>query len=68
MGFAGAFPPYDFLVKKFRKAKDFETAFKLRKPKSNGRKAKARNHLHPRWGGDLEWRMQKRRKSRLGLR
>jgi pyruvate-formate lyase-activating enzyme len=52
IGFAGAFPPYDFLVKKFRKAKDFETAFKLRKPKAYHRKAKARNHLHPRWGGD----------------
>ena len=33
IGYGGAFPPYDGLVKKFSRAKDFEEAFRLRPEK-----------------------------------
>ncbi len=69
VGFAGAFPPYDYLVRKFQRAKSFERAFRLRKLQpGRRRKRPARNHLHPRWNGDLDWRLQKQRRSRLALR
>jgi hypothetical protein len=66
VGFAGAFPPYSTLVRKMQRAKDFERAFHLRKPKR--RATRAKNHVHPRWGGDLDWRLQGKRKLRLGPR
>ena len=65
MGFAGAFPPYDFLVRKFNRARTFEAAFRLRKPRPGRRRHLARNQVRPRWGGDLDWRMQNQRKLRL---
>jgi len=68
MGFAGAFPPYEYLVRKLRRASRFDTAFRLRKAKAGRRRKKARNHIRPRWGGDLDWRMQKQRKLRLDRR
>lgn len=68
IGFAGAFPPYEFLARKFRKAKNFNAAFKLRRPKPGRRRKRARNHISPRWGGDLDWRMQRQRESRLARR
>lgn len=65
IGFAGAFPPYDYLLRKFQRARSFKTAFRLRKPRPGKRRRPARNHINPRWNGDLDWRMQKQRKSRL---
>ena len=38
LGYSGAFPPYEGLVKKFSKAKDFCEAFSLREPKQIKRK------------------------------
>lgn len=67
MGFAGAFPPYSALVQKFRRARCFETAFKLRRPRSNHHRVPLRRQV-PRYGGDLDWRLQQERKSRLALR
>jgi hypothetical protein len=32
IGYGGAFPPYDALIKKFEKARDFDEAFRLRPP------------------------------------
>jgi hypothetical protein len=66
MGFAGAFPPYDFLVRKFRRARSFHTAFRLRKRRESKSAIRPRNMIHPRYGGDLDWRLQKQRNSRLG--
>jgi hypothetical protein len=66
MGFAGAFPPYAALVRKFTRARSFATAFKLRKPRAFHRGRVPRNQITPRYGGDLDWRMQKQRKLRLG--
>lgn len=37
IGYGGAFPPYDGLIKKFVKAKDFEEAFTLRPVKSENK-------------------------------
>ena len=68
MGFSGAFPPYAALVRKFQRSMDFEAAFKLRKPKNHKPQHPARNHVNPRWNGDLDWRLQKQRESRLGRR
>ncbi len=67
LGFAGAFPPYEKLVRKIRRARSFDTAFKLRKRKEKKTKSKAKNQLNPRYGGDLDWRKQKQRRLRLGL-
>lgn len=68
LGFAGAFPPYEGLVRKIRKARDFEEAFRLRKPRARRRRHPARNHIHPRWNGDLDWRLQTQRRLRLAPR
>ncbi|MGH9917699.1 MAG: hypothetical protein ACRD6W_02320, partial [Nitrososphaerales archaeon] len=68
LGFAGAFPPYERLARKFGRARSFETAFRLRKPRGHIRRKPLRNQIRPRYGGDLDWRLQKQRKSRLGLR
>jgi len=68
IGFAGAFAPYDYLTAKFRRSKSFHVAFRLRKPRSGKRRKRARNHVNPRWNGDLDWRMQKQRRLRLARR
>ena len=68
IGFAGAFPPYGYLARKFQRSRDFDEAFRLRKVRKGKRRKPARNHVHPRWNGDLDWRMQRQRKSRLGRR
>ncbi len=68
IGFAGAFPPYDYLARKFGRAKDFSAAFTLRSPRPGKHRKSARNHINPRWGGDLDWRMQQQRESRLARR
>jgi len=65
MGFAGAFPPYEYLVHKFQRARDFQTAFRLRKVRPGNRRKRARNQINPRWNGDLDWRLQRQRKLRL---
>jgi hypothetical protein len=67
MGFAGAFPPYNYLVHKFQRARSFHTAFRLRKRRTTKSTVRARNTINPRYGGDLDWRMQKQRNLRLGL-
>ena len=51
LGYAGAFPPYEGLVKKFSKAKDFYEAFSLREPKEEKKKV----IKHVRWSGSLYW-------------
>ncbi len=68
MGFAGAFPPYEYLVHKLRRARSFETAFRLRKRRVHGPSVRPRRTSIPRYGGDLDWRMQKQRNLRLGRR
>lgn len=53
LGFAGAFPPYEGLVKKLRRAKDFDQAFSLR-----ARRWKARGkprRKNPRYAGPVDW-------------
>lgn len=65
LGFAGAFPPYEKLIQKFRRARSFDSAFRLRKRRDGHRRKIARNQIRPRYGGDLDWRLQKQRKSRL---
>ncbi len=67
LGYAGAFPPYEGLVRKLQAAKDFSEAFSLRPPKSKADRETARNHLNPRWKGDLDWRSVNR-KSKLTAR
>lgn len=66
LGFAGAFPPYEKLVRKFQNANSFDSAFRLRKKRDGHRRVPLRNQIRPRYGGDLDWRMQKERNSRLG--
>ncbi len=61
LGFAGAFPPHAGLVAKFTKAQGFAEAFALRAASS--RPSPARNHLHPRWKGALDWRNRSRHRS-----
>ena len=72
IGYAGAFPPYQGLVNKFNRAKDFYEAFELRdkgetKPPDfliqqdldvNGTAngAKSRTRTQSRLGGGLDWR------------
>lgn len=68
IGFSGAFPPYAYLVGKFARAKDFHKAFQLRKRRSARRRRPARNHIRPRWGGDLDWKLQRKRELRLNRR
>jgi hypothetical protein len=79
IGFAGAFPPYEGLVDKFNRAKDFHDAFELRdrsgmRPPDalkeqdldiNGATAKVQSRL----GGSLDWRessMLQEERSQLG--
>jgi hypothetical protein len=52
LGFAGAFPPYEGLVKKFSRARDFHEAFSLWKAR---KRKKARSKV-ARWAGGLDWR------------
>lgn len=52
LGFAGAFPPYKGLIKKFLKAKDFYDAFSLKMPKKVGKNPRKPS----RWAGGLYWR------------
>jgi len=62
LGFSGAFPPYEGLVKKFQHAESFEKAFELWPP---GFKKKMTGRVYPgahiarktmRFGGNLDWR------------
>ena len=53
LGFAGAFPPYEGLVKKFTRARDFHEAFSLRKAKITPAKKKLKR---AKWAGGLNWR------------
>jgi len=69
IGYAGAFPPYEGLVKKFNQAKDFQEAFQLREirekkaPKFlqeqdldiNGNEGRVGGHVSRLFGG-LDWR------------
>lgn len=52
LGYGGAFPPYEGLVKKFSEAKNFYEAFSLREPKRGKRKT----NKCARWAGGLYWR------------
>jgi hypothetical protein len=45
IGYGGAFPPYDGLVKKFKKARNFEEAFGLRSDKGLTSRPKARKSI-----------------------
>ncbi len=70
IGYAGAFPPYEGLVDKFSRAKDFHDAFELREksPKGapdflkqqdqdiNGNEAAGKARMQARLGGSLDWR------------
>jgi len=68
LGFFGVFPPYEGLVKKFNKAKNFDEAFKLRPPRPHDKLEKNNDKLLrdtnivnkakeiPKWGGSLFWR------------
>ncbi|HZY93749.1 MAG TPA: hypothetical protein VFE98_02680 [Candidatus Bathyarchaeia archaeon] len=65
LGFSGAFPPYQGLVKKFLHAESFHDAFKLWPRGYKKRMAKRLRHTSPgdhiarktmRFGGNLDWR------------
>ncbi len=65
LGFSGAFPPYEGLVKKFMKAESFHDAFKLWPLGYKKRMAKRLHHTSSgehiaskqmRFGGNLDWR------------
>jgi len=60
LGFAGAFPPYEGLVEKFSRAKDFHEAFSL----WGTRKGKKAKRKVARWAGGLDWRKQTQKHSR----
>ena len=53
MGFSGAFPPYRALVEKFTKAKDFDSAFSMRKVGCTKRRS-TRVKVE-RYAGTLDW-------------
>ena len=53
MGYAGAFPPYDALVRKVTNARTFREAFELAKPKTFEHKNTRRRN--PRYAGPLDW-------------
>jgi len=65
LGFSGAFPPYQGLLKKFMRAESFEEAFKLWPRGFKKRMAKRLRHTSSgehiasktmRFGGNLDWR------------
>jgi hypothetical protein len=62
LGAGGVFPPYEGLIKKIKKAKDFNEAFSLDSPKARKPLDAGENkgfHLQGckhRWGGNLDWR------------
>jgi hypothetical protein len=53
VGFAGAFPPYEALKKKIKRARSFRTAFKLNKPGTS--RHESRRRRRPRYAGPLDW-------------
>jgi hypothetical protein len=53
MGFSGAFPPYQALVDKFSKARDFDKAFSMRKVGCTKRRSKRAKTA--RYAGTLDW-------------
>ena len=58
LGYAGAFPPYSGLVRKFDRARSFDTAFRLRSQRGR-RHSESSGHLAgaaPRFGGVRDWR------------
>jgi len=72
IGYVGAFPPYEGLVKKFDQAENFDEAFSLRPYKRKDQGVSVSVPIHkaaqipsaylrttrkkPRWGGGLDWR------------
>ncbi len=56
LGSAGALPPYEGLVKKINKAKDFDEAFRVRDKNTTPKTQPSRKKV-ARYGGDLDWRV-----------
>ena len=55
LGYAGALPPYEGLIKKLNSHEEFDEVFSLRK-KDPKKKSKITRRKNPRFGGDLDWR------------
>jgi hypothetical protein len=53
-GYGGVFPPYNWLVERFRRAKCFDEAFKL--PKQGEHEKRVKKPYHARWQRETDWR------------
>jgi len=53
-GYGGVFPPYNWLVERFRRAKCFDEAFKL--PKKGEHAKRVKKPYHARWQREADWR------------
>jgi hypothetical protein len=53
-GYGGVFPPYNWLVERFRRAKCFDEAFKL--PKQGEHEKRVKKPYHARWQREADWR------------
>ncbi|MEM3602618.1 MAG: hypothetical protein QXN87_08115 [Candidatus Bathyarchaeia archaeon] len=53
-GYGGTFPPYEWLVERFRKAACFDEAFKL--PREGEHEKRANKPYHARWQREADWR------------
>lgn len=53
-GYGGTFPPYEWLVERFRKATCFDEAFKL--PREGEHEKRVNKPYHARWQREADWR------------
>jgi hypothetical protein len=53
-GYGGTFPPYHWLVERFRKASSFNEAFKLPRPGEHAKRV--RKPYHASWHREMDWR------------
>lgn len=53
-GYGGTFPPYSWLVERFRNSKSFDEAFKLPKPREYSKRV--HKPYHARWQRERNWR------------
>jgi len=53
-GYGGTFPPYNWLVERFRKAKCFEEVFRL--PSKGEHEKRVKKPYHARWQRETDWR------------
>jgi len=53
-GYGGTFPPYNWLVERFKKAECFDGAFKL--PRKGEHEKRVNKPYHVRWQREMDWR------------